>query len=79
MVDTSLAAQRTTKATVRDAIELNKLAQRARESKDLSVTVPRNVVTLSKAILLSWGDAAFANAEDEKSMHGFCFGLAEEM
>ena len=80
-VDASVAAQRTTKAQVRDAIMLNKVAQRARDTSDFAIVVPRGKVDLEKAVLMSWGDAAFANAEDKdnypKSMHGLCLGLAE--
>jgi hypothetical protein len=69
-VGVSLLARRTTKATVEDAQALNRLAKLAREGASHHVCLRRNLLDVSKCTVLCYGDAAFANAEGDKSQYG---------
>ena len=69
-VGVSLLARRTTKATVEDAQTLNRLAKSARDGASHHVCLRRGLLDMTKVTVLCYGDAAFANAEGEKSQYG---------
>jgi hypothetical protein len=73
---TSLAAQRTVKAPVADAKELNRVVTEARLTKAQHIVVRRGVVIRSCSVVV-WGDSAFANADGEKSQYGVVACLTE--
>ena len=73
----SLAARRTTRATVSDLKIASKIIEEARKTRDLQLTFRRGVCEVAKTTTVAWGDSAFANAEGEKSQCGVVPGLTE--
>jgi len=71
----SFAAQRTTKACVRDLKVINKLIDEVRSTSEVQLTFRRGVVDISTATIVAWGDSGFANAEDSKSQCGVVLAL----
>ena len=69
-VGVSLLARRTTRATVEDAVALNRLARVARDGAGNQIVIRRRLIDLSSCVVLVYGDAAFANAEGDKSQFG---------
>ena len=59
----SLAAQKTTRATVGDLKIVNVIIEEAHKTRDLQLTFRRASCEVAKATIVAWGDSAFANAE----------------
>ena len=68
--DVNFRAQKNASPTVADMKSLAKLAREAVETKEQPITLTRGQVDLQKMTLVCWGDAAFANAECERSQCG---------
>ena len=80
-VHASKGAQCMAKATIRDALTLNRYAADIKSSKDRGLVFRRNIVDLSlgtATIIVSYGDASFASSEGEKSQHGEIIMLTHE-
>ena len=60
------------KATIRDALTLNRYAADIKSTKDRGLVFRRNIVDLSlgTATIVAYGDASFASSEGERSQHG---------
>ena len=71
-VHASKGAQCMAKATIRDALTLNRYAADIKSTKDRGLVFRRNIVDLSfgTATIVAYGDASFASSEGEKSQHG---------
>ena len=76
---TSLAAQRTEKATISDILNLNKVVKDMQSRPGVKIVFPRSSPSpFGRFTLLAYGDSAFANAEGEKSQCGQClFAVAD--
>ena len=67
--EVSLLAQRVARATVNDLAEINGCILRAK-SLHVGIVLKRNTAKLKDSVAVAFGDAAFANAEGEKSQWG---------
>ena len=68
------------KATICDALTLNRYAADIKSTKDRGLVFRRNIVDLSlgTATIVSYGDASFASSEGEKSQHGEIIMITHE-
>ena len=60
------AAQRSSAPTVADARALNAISLKAQRSSETTLRYPREVINVSSAQLVTYGDASFANMEGSK-------------
>ena len=72
------AAQRSSAPTVADARGLNGLSLKTQRSSETILRYPRGVIDVSKAHLVTYGDASFANMEGSKSQCGVIVFLTHE-
>ena len=63
-------AQRITKATVRDLQECNAIGRRVQETPSLGLILKRGIFDFENYVLVTFGDASFANAESVRSQCG---------
>ena len=63
-------AQRTSRLTVQDLIDANKLVDYVKMNVEGGITIKKNAVDMKTASILAYGDSAFANVEGEKSQAG---------
>ena len=71
----SLAARRTTTATVADAKTLNKTVTYVHGSANFAIVMKRNLVDLPTCTTVCFSDAAFANVDGVKSQWGMAMGI----
>ena len=64
------AAQRSSAPTIADARALNAVALKAQRSSETTMRYSRGGIDVSKAQLVTCGDASFANMEGSKSQCG---------
>ena len=74
-VGVSLAAQKTSKATLSDVKALNKLVEQAKSTAEMGMVIHSDVVKLETCSVVCHADAGFANAEGEKSQCGLVVGF----
>ena len=72
------AAQRSSAPTVADARALNTISLKAQRSSETTLRYPREVIDVSTAQLVTYGDASFANMEGSKSQCGVIVFLTHE-
>ena len=72
------AAQRSSAPTVADARALNAISLKAQRSSETTLRYPRGVINVSSALLVTYGDASFANMEGSKSQCGVIVFLTLE-
>ena len=79
-VHASKGAQCMAKATIRDALTLNRYAADIKATKDRGLVFRRNIVDLSlgTTTIVAYGDASFASSEGEKSQHGELIMITHE-
>ena len=64
------SAQRVEKATIQDFMQANAIARQILKTLDRCIVIRRGVFDPENLALVSFGDASFASAEDEKSQAG---------
>ena len=78
-VGVSLAAQRLSKASLSDVKALDKMVVQAISTAEMGIIIPCGVVNLKTCSVICHADAAFANAEGEKSEGGLVAGLTHHL
>ena len=69
-VSVNKVAQRVNKATVRDLLTCNAIAKTVLETQGFGLTLRKGVFDMHNYVVVSFGDAAFANDESVKSQYG---------